>query len=382
MSDHLSSPRALEDPASDICDLYAFPSPGRQGHLTLVMTVFPRAAHTAFFADDVVCRFRLRPVSVAATGVKARFAVGADDTELILECTFSEPSAPTGGGRPVQVGTCTTPTHHEARAVVHDRSGGDGDGLRMFAGLVSDPFIFQLESIMETVTTGKLAFGKVTTNTMDGANVLGIVVEVDCARWLPDHSLVAVVGETLAAGKRPVRLERVGRPEIKNIGMQWPGYDPLNRTIDLRELYNQEDAFHLRDDYLDAYRSRLGANLSFYDGLDGKTDWPPDENGNHPLVDLLLQDFLVVDVTKPFAEDTWFGIEQDMLADRPHRDCGGRALNDDFLDTYYTLFISAGNGPRVSDGVDQATVPATDDFPYLAPPNPAPAPAVAEAGRT
>ena len=63
-----------------------------------------------------------------------------------------------------------------------------------------------------------------------------------------------------------------------------------------------EDAFHLGDSYLGAYRARLNANLAFWDGLDGKVDWPLDENGNHPLTDLVLADFLVVDVTKPYVE--------------------------------------------------------------------------------
>lgn len=38
------------------------------------------------------------------------------------------------------------------------------------------------------------------------------------------------------------------------------------------------------------------------------------------------------------------------------------------MDTLYTLLINAGNGPRVSDGVDRATGPASDVFPYLEPP--------------
>ena len=33
--------------------------------------------------------------------------------------------------------------------------------------------------------------------------------------------------------------------------------------------------------------------------------------------------------------------------------------------TLYTVLVNAGNGPRISDGVDQATVPASDVFPYL-----------------
>ena len=39
MTDHFSGPRAIAGPAADICDLYAFPSPERPGHLVLVMNV-------------------------------------------------------------------------------------------------------------------------------------------------------------------------------------------------------------------------------------------------------------------------------------------------------------------------------------------------------
>ena len=63
-----------------------------------------------------------------------------------------------------------------------------------------------------------------------------------------------------------------------------------------------EDAFHLSSVYQSAYRSRLNANLAFWDGLDGKTDWPVGEDGVHPLTELMLADYLVVDVTKPYAE--------------------------------------------------------------------------------
>ncbi len=114
--------------------------------------------------------------------------------------------------------------------------------------------------------------------------------------------LFAVVGETLVAGKLPVRLERVGRPEIKNIIMGIQGYDTVNRDLDVRDLYNSEDAFHLGHGYLGAYRARLNANLAFWDSLDGDIAWSIDESGTHPLTELLLQDFLVVDASKPYSE--------------------------------------------------------------------------------
>ena len=77
----------------------------------------------------------------------------------------------------------------------------------------------------------------------------------------------------------------------------------------------------------------------------------------------------MVDVSKPFAEDSYFEIERAAMQGRPHETCGGRSLNENVMDTIYTLLV---NGPCISDGVDRATVPASEDFPYLAPPNPPP----------
>ena len=181
-----------------------------------------------------------------------------------------------------------------------------------------------------------------------------------------------MVGETVVAGKLPIRIERFGRPEIKNHMLSTKEFDQVNRDLEVRDLYNLEDAFHMSKDYRGAYRARLNANLAAIDRLDGKTDWPLGPDGAHPLTELLLDDYLVVDVSKPYAEDSYFEIERAALQGRPHETCGGRSLNDDSMATLYTLLINAGNGPRISDGVDRATVPASDVFPYLAPPNPPP----------
>ena len=68
----------------------------------------------------------------------------------------------------------------------------------------------------------------------------------------------------------------------------------------------------------------------------------------------MLDDYLVVDVTKPYAEHGSF-LEIELAARRgeAHRTCGGRALNDDVIDTIFTQLINAGNGPTIRDGVDQ-----------------------------
>ena len=68
--------------------------------------------------------------------------------------------------------------------------------------------------------------------------------------------------------------------------------------------------------------------------------------------------------------ESFFEIEGPMLQGRAHITCGGRSLNDDVMDCLYTLLINAARGPRIGDHVDQATVPASQTFPYLAPPTP------------
>jgi hypothetical protein len=243
------------------------------------------------------------------------------------------------------------------------------DGVQVFAGQRSEPFFLDVRMIEKTAATGKLSFKPKGSDTLYGTNILGIVIKFDWRKMLKGGPLFAVVCETLAAGKRPVRIERVGRPEIKNVSLSFKMFDPVNKDLEIRDLYNSEDAFDLKPDYFDTYRVRMNANLAFYDGLDGEVDWPFDRHGNHPLTKLLLADFLVVDASMPFAETSYFDIERSVLEGRPHTTPGGRWLNEDIMDFVFTLYVNGGNGPPVNDGVDAPIVWSSKAFPYLAPPN-------------
>jgi hypothetical protein len=372
MSDHFSGPRALAGPAGDICDVYAFPSPDRPGYLVLVMNVLPIAMPDSAFSDAIVCRFRLRPLTVEAD--RRAFSFGPEESELVFAVSFESPRPGARGAAPVQEGWCTSPFGVTPRFRVHDELGVREGSLRVFAGLRSDPFFIDLPAFLETMMTGRLAFEEQGENSLAGLDVLSIVVEADCAPLLQRTGtpLLGVVGETVVAGKLPIRIERFGRPEIKNVIMGAKQFDQVNRDLEIRDLYNLEDAFHMSKDYRGAYRARLNANLAMFDGLDGRTDWPLGPDGSHPLTDLLLADYLVVDASKPYSGTSYFEIERAVMKGRPHETCGGRSLNDGVMDRIYTLLVNAGNGPRISDGVHRATVPASDVFPYLAPPSPAP----------
>ena len=371
MSHHLSGPRSLSEPIADITDLYAFPSPEHPGHLVLVLNTLPFAPPSALFSDALIYRFRLRPLIPNARDAPAPFAVG--DEEFVFDCAFSPPANGDGANGVTQEGTCSLPTGEAISVEVNDADAGQAHGVRVFAGPRWDPFIMDAPAMLKTIATGKLSFTDPGSIFLDGKNVLSVVVEIDCDAVLGDGELVGVVAETLTRGKLAVRFERAGRPEVPNLMLGPKQFDPVNRDLEIRDLYNMEDAFHLAEAYVGAYRARLNANLAFWDGLDGKTDWPPSENGAHPLTELMLADFLVVDVTKPYAEQgSFLEIELAAREARMHETCGGRALNDDVMDTIFTLLVNAGKGPTIRDGVDRATMPASRTFPYLAPPNPDP----------
>ena len=375
MSDHGSGPRAVANPEIDITDVYAFPSPERGGTLVAVMDVFPFAPPSALFSDAIDYRIRLRPARAVSSGPQAGFAVG--DEERAFSFTFSVPR----GDHLVQEGTCHAPWG-DVSFRVGDARGVQADGLRIFAGTRRDPFF------IDQTFPGGIRLNRRLPEEVRGAdflaeqNVLSIVVELDPSGLFGADAgpLVAVLAETVTNGSFRARLDRVGRPEIKNFIMMDKASDALNRDLDVRDLYSEEDGFKLRPDYLGAYRARLNGSLATYDGLDGKTDWPLGDQGEHPLTELLLTDFLVIDPSKPFDEDGYLEIERTMLRGTTHQTCGGRSLNHDIVDTLLTFLINNGNGPRISDGVDQAPTPASRTFPYLSPPNPAPPPPPALVG--
>jgi hypothetical protein len=367
MSDHFSGPRSLSDPTADITDVFVFPCPESPQHLILAMDVFGKAGPSALFSDAVIYRFRVRPAAIAATGSAASFAIGTD--EAIFDFIFEVPFDPEGSPHLVQHGRCLTPNGEAIPFRVSDEKGGKGNGVHVFAGQRSEPFFLDVRMIEKTVAKGQLAFKKVGSDTLYGTNILAIVLKVEWQTLLKGGPMFAVVCETLASGKRPVRIERVGRPEIKNVSLSWKMFDQVNRDLEIRDLYNSEDAFKLAPDYFDAYRARMNANLAFYDGLDGKIDWPLNEQGNHPLTKLLLADFLVVDASKPLSELSYFEIEQSMLKGVTHVTAGGRWLNEDIMDSIFTLYVNGGKGPRVDDGIAGPIAWSSKVFPYMAPPN-------------
>jgi len=370
VSDHISGPRALATPLADITDFYAFPSPMRPGRLVLIQNTYPFAQPETRFSDGLIYRFRIRPVTIRSGGIGSPLVVDKD--EYIIDCEFSSASS-TGETAREQAGMGRTSSGLSAPIKVNVVDHESESNLNIFAGERWDPFFMDAPAALKTIATQKIAFADSGQIYLDGKSVLSLVVEIDLAALGCHAPMIAVITETLTNGKIPIRMERVGRPEVKNMMLAPRQFDPINRDLEIRDLYNMEDAFHLAEAYQGAYRARLDANLAFWDGLDEKIDWPVGESGRHPLTDVILTDYLVVDMTKPYQESgSFFEIERAALDGQPHRSCGGRIPNDDVMDTIFSLMINAGTGPRIRDGVDSSSRPASTSFPYLSPPSPHP----------
>src|SRR5258707_8926829 len=136
MSDHISGPRAIADPVTDITDVFAFPCPESPQHLVLIMNVFPYAGPSACFSDAVIYRLRVRSVSIASN--RRAFAVGAD--EFTFDCTFDVPAGADSEGQPVQGGCCTMPNGVPVPFRVNDENGGKCARPHVFSGTRADPF--------------------------------------------------------------------------------------------------------------------------------------------------------------------------------------------------------------------------------------------------
>jgi hypothetical protein len=128
----------------------------------------------------------------------------------------------------------------------------------------------------------------------------------------------------VVAGKLPIRVERFDRPEIKNVIMSMKEFDHVNCDLEIRDLYNPEDAFHMSKEYRGTYRAPWHLSCSAEcqprrlrpPGRQDRLATGPD--GAHPLTELLLSDYLIVDISKPYAENSFFEIEWATLQGRSY----------------------------------------------------------------
>ena len=225
------------------------------------------ATPQSFFSDVVTHRFRLRPLTPVGRQRHARHG-GIHDRRHLRGCAGRDVGAEREH-RHIGRARGELRRRQTVRSRTACASSRDWSATR--SSWMSRPRSARIIS-------GKLSFDTAGANTVQFRDVLSIVVEVPFAPIVERFdgvTLIAAIAENVVTRRgKPIRIERLGRPEIKNVIMANPMRDPRTRGVELRDLYNREDAFALSREYRPLYESRLDANLAFFDGLDGKTAWP------------------------------------------------------------------------------------------------------------
>jgi hypothetical protein len=194
-SDHVDGVKTGLDNSADLTDLFTFTSPQNPDKLVLIMNVNGFAFRQSRFSNAVDYIFRIRPIDDAKT-----LAPSADPRrEQTIVCSFS-------GGLPIvgakQRATCKFNLGATTETVSFDTRGGDfkaggsvdQNGLKVFAGVRSDPWFLDLGKTVKFVK-GQPVPASAGSNGLQGQNVLSIVVELDKKRLAAP--LLAITAQTI-----------------------------------------------------------------------------------------------------------------------------------------------------------------------------------------
>lgn len=356
-SDHLDGPATSEDAVVDLVDLYAFPTPGTPGSLTIILDVYPVVSATGHFSDQVGYTIHVRRAALRS-GEQPGFETS---DEVAIRCTFVTPD-----DHGAHLATCKTDAGVGA-TVEYDQTlpRAAGDGFHLFAGQRADPFFFNPVFAAAFTQQGKLITPR-DQDIMKGSNTLALVIDVEVEQLFPGAgaSLLAIAADstTQDSSGATLQLDRIGRPEITNVTLAAHDDEPV-----LSDQYYADPTFAVPSDHASVYTERIAKNLAFFDGVDGHTDWR--DRDRLALADLLVDDFLVVDISRPCEQPAYLEIERSLLADTPHQTCGGRKPTDDVMDTLFTVYAGGFAGAPIGDGVDQPSRAISTQFPYLAEPD-------------
>ena len=331
----------------DINDVYVFQG-SNASRTVLAMTTNPA---TNFFGHDF--------------GTNVRYVINVDRNgnsvvDLAYVWRFGSPAGGPGGAQSYTVTRYTgvnAMTMTTGIQIAWGSTGGTGigtakDGGKVFAGLRSDPFFFDLTGFVGTV------FGIGTDNlqVIDGnasdffaaLNTNAVVLEV------PDAALgatnIGVWGSTQYwNGSSWVKADQMGRPAINTVfntrlvdGAAGTTKNQFNTTIPSQQRTAYGGKFRTNIiTTLTNINAVLGTDVAF-----GCTDYDAGTAG--AIADILLPDLLTYDVTTTAAGPL-----------------NGRALSDDVIDIELGLTT---NGCVTSDGV-AAHSDYLSTFPYLGVPH-------------
>lgn len=236
MADHLDAPGLTPpggDPSIDITDIYAFQKPSDASKSILIMNVNPLAISSSF-QEAALYDLLVDTDGDAFADIAYRFKFSAFDGSQTVTVRRAEGDAAL---RKANIGDVIIAD--AAVSFGSDTAIAEADGVKLFAGIRSDPFFFDLLGFLDNLTfTGDDFF-------VD-KNVFGIVLEAPNSA-LGTDSNVGVWGRVLMPKGASMRqLERMGRPAINTVFLKGkdkrgfnqaePSEDPEQHADSLVEL--------------------------------------------------------------------------------------------------------------------------------------------------
>ncbi len=372
-ADHKDGKDVVADPTADISDFFVFPridSAGKK-RLTMIMSTHPDSAPDALFSNAINYRFRLRPVKGF---LKKPFRAEVTNSEFYIDCRVTGLDMQEMSCRLLHIKKNGEPVVlAEAKVNTRDPGGGSNPDMLIFAGsradqLFSDRARVRMPVWRDTEFDGSQWPG---VNTFLNQNVLSIVVDIDVDKFLKiKRTKLAAAAETFLITDNPeslLRIDRMGRVEITVFFI-----DVVDQTTRYRDDWNKEDTFAVDPENYKKYKVELQKGLKRMDGFDEKIyDWPEP----HPWLELLLDDFLIIDLARPTkpssAEINYLGIEIAEYLGRPSQVVGGRLPNENVIQKTLTFFINGLDRPEPlrGVGVDEPASYTVDSFPFVPPPH-------------
>jgi hypothetical protein len=364
-SDHLDAPGLTSpggDAQADLNDLYAFPG-AEAGTSVFATTVVPAAPADATFGSDIFYEVKVDTDGDAVEDQTYEFTFSdprEDGSQFVVAQHATDEAASNGTADGALVGFGQVGKEVELN-----------NGARLYTGLRSDPFFFDLEGFLGTVEGAdndrELNDGD-EEDFFAGLDTLAIVIEIPDTELglsdgsfgeglLPDGTVGVWATTSDAEGNQ---IDRLGRPAINTVvNSSGP---IVNAPSENKDVYNQAEP---RDDVANFTGAAVSA-LQAYSSLD--TEGAYSDCQAEALASVLLPDIL------PYTKT-------DTVFPSP---LVGRALDDDVIDTALglvtggdplTLFGPDGSfctgeplrdaeGAINTDGVDPHE-DYLDEFPYL-----------------
>ena len=355
-SDHGDAPLTDQDQGADIADAYLFLDPNDNTKVIIIGTVHGfiipgEARNFGEFDHNVRFRFEIENT-------------GDAKPDRFIDISFAKKTAP---DQP-QTATISLPTGQTfaAPTTVPTFNATPPDpvvttnastGVSFFAGVVDDPFFFDLPGFQRFVASVKAGSPDPTTlrrgrDSFAGYNVLAIALSVPASMLKGNGNVIGLDfltqrrlpqlhtkdGDVVGFG-RLVTIDRVGNPAVNVALIPFPRKNEYNASTTVDDANGK-----FANDIIAALKSFGTDNTSI---------------GILANVAVLNGDFLRLDLTKA---NSGTGGGKNPEAAFPN----GRRLGDDVIDTILTLI---NNRMPLGDNVNGNDVPFRDAFPFLAPPH-------------